>query len=216
MTKQVFTFDVKQAPDETGTFAGYGAVFSNLDLGRDIIMPGAFTDSLNAWRAKGKFPKMLWQHNTEHPIGVYTDMKEDGFGLFVRGRLTKGVRLADEANLLMKDGAVDGLSIGYETVDAEYDDTLNVRKLMKLNLMEVSPVSMGMNPEALITSVKAAQSITTIREYENFLRDAGFSHAAAKAIAASGFKSKSDPRDEDGIGEAIAGTFGQLAQLIRK
>jgi HK97 family phage prohead protease len=210
MRNQVFAFEVKQSPDETGTFSGYGAVFSNVDLGRDVIAPGAFTDSLAKWNAKGKLPRMFWQHNSRQPIGTWTEMKEDSYGLFVRGKLTKGVQAADEAYLLMKDGALDGLSIGYETVDDTYDSALNVRKLNKLNLYEISPVSIGMNPEALIAAVKAADSIKTIREFEDFLRDeGGFSHAAAKAIAAGGFKS-SEPRDEDG-----ADQLRQLAARIK-
>lgn len=198
MLRTAFAFEVKEAPDESGSFAGYGAVFGNVDLGRDVIVQGAFSDSLAKWRAKGKWPKMLWQHDARQPIGVWTDMKEDGYGLFVRGRLTKGVRCADEAYLLMKDGAVDGLSIGYDAIEDEYDRTTSIRKLTKVNLWEVSPVSIPMNPEASITAVKASDRIKTIREFEDFLRDeGGFSHAAAKAIAAGGFKS-SEPRDEDG------------------
>jgi hypothetical protein len=214
MLKQVFAFQVKEALDETGTFAGYGAVFGNVDLGRDVIAPGAFTDSLSKWKAKGKLPKMFWQHNSRQPIGKWLEMNEDSYGLFCRGRLTKGVQVADEARLLMVDEALDGLSIGYETVEDQYDQALNVRKLIKLDLWEVSPVSIGMNPAALISSAKAADRIRTIREFEDFLRDeGGFSHAAAKAIAAGGFKS-SEPRDEDGAATVIEG-LKKLADHIR-
>jgi HK97 family phage prohead protease len=113
MLKQVFPFEMKEAPDETGVFAGYGATFGNVDLGRDVIAPGAFTESLAKWKAKGKLPKMFWQHNSRQPMGKWTEMKEDSYGLFCRGRLTKGVQVADEAYLLMLDEALDGLSIGY-------------------------------------------------------------------------------------------------------
>lgn len=212
MNKEIFSFDVKQAPDSEGVFSGYGAVFGNVDLGRDIILPGAFADSLNAWRAKGKMPRMLWQHSTRTPIGVWTDMQEDNFGLFVRGRLTKGVQVADEALLLMKDGALDGLSIGFDTVDDEYDQNMNVRKVSKVNLWEVSLVSLGMNPEATVTNVKSADEIHTIREFEKFLRDVGYSHAAAKSIAARGFKSL-EPRDED---DAMNDLLEEIRQVKSK
>ena len=37
--------DLKQiAPD--GTFSGYASLFNTEDLGRDIVLPGAFRDSL--------------------------------------------------------------------------------------------------------------------------------------------------------------------------
>lgn len=214
---KALSFELKAVGDDDGTFTGYGAVFGNVDDGGDVIRSGAFTDSLAGWQQKGKLPKMLWQHNTAQPIGVWTAMSQDTHGLLVQGKFTKGVQVADEAYALLKDGALDGLSIGYQTVDADYDADLGVRSLNKLNLMEVSLVTLPMNQLAGVTSVKSADRIRTIREFEDFLRDeGGFSHAAAKAIAASGFKSRSEPRDEDGIGEAIASTFGQLAELIRK
>lgn len=156
MLKSAFAFEMKEAPADDGTFSGYSAVFGNVDLGRDIILKGAFTETLSKWRAKGKLPKMLWHHNMRQPIGVWTEMREDDFGLFVRGRFTKGVQAADEAYALLKDGAADGLSIGYDAIDPEYDRDLNVRKLVKVDLWECSLVTMAMNPEATVTGVKAA------------------------------------------------------------
>jgi len=194
--RKTLSFELKDAGAGDGAFTGYGAVFGNVDQGGDIIRQGAFADSIAAWRAKGKMPKLLWQHDTRQPIGVWTSMSEDGHGLLLNGKLTKGVQCADEAYALLKDGALDGLSIGYQTVDAEYDSDLGIRSLNKLNLMEISIVTIPMNDAAGITAVKAADGIKTIREFEDFLRDAGFSNAQAKAIASRGFKS-SEPRDED-------------------
>lgn len=198
LTKEFVSFEIKKMPDETGIFEGYGSVFGNVDGGRDIVLRGAFSDSIARWKSKSRMPKLLWQHDTREPLGVWTDMAEDDHGLFMKGKLTKGVRRADEAHALMKDGAIDGLSIGYRTLEDDYDRELNVRKLKKLDLMEVSIVTLPMNDAATVTGVKAAETVKTIRQFEDFLRDVGgFSHAAAKAIAAGGFKS-SEPRDEDG------------------
>lgn len=206
--------ELKADDSGDGTFSGYGAVFGNVDQGGDMIKQGAFTDSLASWKTKGKMPKMLWQHSSRQPIGVWTDMKEDGHGLLVNGRFTKGVQQADEAYALLKDGAMDGLSIGYEPVDFEYVKGTNTRILSKVNLWEISPVTFPMNDAAGVTNVKAAEHIKTIREFEDFLRDeGGFSHAAAKAIAAGGFKS-SEPRDEDGA-ELVREQFKQLAERIK-
>jgi len=75
-----------------------------------------------------------------------------------------------------------------------------------------------MSAYALLTD-NAQQSsmppMKTIRDFEDFLRDAGFSNAAAKAIAAGGYKAKPDPRDEDGIGDLIRERMEALATLIR-
>lgn len=196
METKSFALEVKEI-GEAGTFTGYGAVFGNVDQGRDLVVRGAFAESLAAWRAKGKLPKFLWQHDARKPIGVWTDMTEDDHGLFVKGRFTAGVKQADEAYALLKDGALDGLSIGYATLDDEIDRAAGVRKLIKLDLMEVSLVTFAMNPAAGVTGVKAGPP-RTIREFEAALREKlGFSHAQAKSIASSGFKS-SEPRDEDG------------------
>jgi hypothetical protein len=155
-----------------GTFTGYGACFGNVDQGGDMIKQGAFTETLAAWRTKGKMPAMLWQHNTRQPIGVWSNMQEDSHGLLVQGKLTKGVQQADEAYLLLKDGALDGLSIGFETVDAEMMPSQNMRMLNKLNLYEVSTVTMPMNEMACVTSVKAAiDELETLSDAERFLRE---------------------------------------------
>lgn len=205
--RKSLSFEFKAVADGDGTFTGYGAVVGNVDQGGDIIRQGAFADSLSAWRTKGRMPPMLWQHNTDQPIGVWQSMSEDGHGLLVNGKLTKGVQCADEAYALLKDGALDGLSIGYQTVDAEYDSDLGIRSLNKLNLMECSIVSIPMNDAAGITAVKAL-GVKTIREFEDFLREAGFSNAQAKAIASRGFKA-SEPRDED---DGVTG----LLETLRK
>jgi HK97 family phage prohead protease len=212
--EKAFVFELKVDAADTGTFSGYGAVFGNVDYGGDIVRKGAFQDSLNNWNSKGRMPAMLWQHDSKQPIGVWQNMMEDGHGLHVQGKLTKGVQKADEAYALMKDGALSGLSIGYKTVDAQYDPDLGIRSLNKLDLLEVSPVTMPMNDMAGITNVKAADQIKTIREFEDFLRDeGGFSHAAAKAIASGGFKSL-DPRDEDGAITDLLNAIHQVKRTI--
>lgn len=198
METQTFSLEVK-ADKESGKFSGYGSVFGNVDGGRDIVMPGAFADSLRDWKARGKLPRMLWCHDMREPLGVYTEMREDTHGLYVEGRFTTGVAKAAEVYALMKDGAVDGLSIGYRTLDDEYDRDVGVRKIVKVDLYECSLVALPMNEAARVTAVKSRRpgEIKTIREFEAFLRDAGgFSSNAAKAIASGGFKS-SEPRDED-------------------
>ena len=39
-------FELEGFDDKEGTFSGYGAVFSNIDSGGDIIEPGAFTKTI--------------------------------------------------------------------------------------------------------------------------------------------------------------------------
>jgi HK97 family phage prohead protease len=140
---------------EDGTFAGYASLFGKADLGRDIVLPGAFRASLAKRGAAGI--KMLFQHDPREPIGVWTDIREDGTGLYVRGKLTTGVARAREVLSLIRAGALDGLSIGYRTVRGRTDAKTGIRSLIEVDLWEISVVTFPMLPEARVSSVKAAR-----------------------------------------------------------
>lgn len=183
-------FELKKEPDEDGVFEGYASVFGVVDDGMDVVNEGAFTKSLGS----GRKVKLLWQHDQSQPIGVWDEIAEDHRGLRVKGRLLKDVQRGREAMALMKAGAIDSMSIGYQTKEATQEGNGSIRKLMEIDLHEVSLVTFPMLRDATITAIK---SITTIREFETALRDAGFSQTEAKAIAADGFKGLADHRDVD-------------------
>ena len=107
---------------DSGEFEGYGSVFGVKDSHDDVVMSGAFAASLRAWSDRKALPALLWQHRMDEPIGVYTEMKEDDVGLYVRGRLLiDDDPLAKRAHAHMKAGSLTGLSIGYVLKDWEYD-----------------------------------------------------------------------------------------------
>ena len=137
---------------EDGTFAGYASLFGNTDLGRDMVMPGAFAASLRRRGTGGV--KMLYQHDPAEPIGVWEEIREDDRGLWVKGRLSVGVARAREVLSLMRDGALDGLSIGYRTVRGRNDRKSGVRQLIEIDLWEISVVTFPMLPEARVEAVK--------------------------------------------------------------
>jgi HK97 family phage prohead protease len=177
-----------KAVGEDGTIEGYGSVFGNVDSYGEIVMPGAFTASLVEAKRKGRTIKMLWQHDPMQPIGTWDDLAEDSKGLYVKGTILKDASsVASEAYGLLKGGALDGLSIGYREIDAEPDGKRpNVRLLNKLDLREVSVVTFAANDRARVDSVKhmiAAGELPTVREFEELLREAGFSKTLAAAIA---------------------------------
>lgn len=180
---------------ETGVFEGYASTFNEKDLGGDIVVPGAFTKSLKARGAKGV--RMFADHDSRNRVGVWESIAEDEKGLFVKGRLLTEKSTGRDAYIDLKEGALDGLSIGFRTIKDKYDGRRKARMLEEIDLLEISLVAFPMNESARVNAVKAAETIKTIREFEDFLRDAGgFSHARAKAIAIAGFKG-SEPRDED-------------------
>jgi len=181
--------------DEDGSFAGYASIFDVTDSQKDIVLRGAFKRTL-AEREGGQSVKLLWQHRMDEPIGVLTEIREDAKGLYVEGKLLLDVQRGWEAYTLLKSGAIDGLSIGYSAVDFDFDGETGIRMLSDVELWEVSLVTFPANSHAGVTAVKA-EPPETIREFEHFLRDVGFSRAAAKSIAAGGFNYAEKQRDAD-------------------
>ena len=181
-----FRSDVKAEEEEDneeyGFFEGYGSVFDNTDLGNDVIRKGAFKKSIRKRGLKGI--KLLYQHKTDMPIGVFDSVKEDDRGLYVKGRLALKTTAGRDAYELLKMGALDGLSIGFRASPKgySYDKRKKTRVLEEVDLMEVSLVTFPMNPQATIQSVKGQE--ITIREWENGMRDAfSLSRSEAKLAA---------------------------------
>jgi len=200
---------IKAMPDSDGTFEGYASVFGVVDQGMDMVAPGAFRASLNT----GRKVKMLWQHDTSKVIGVYESIAEDDYGLKVKGRLLADVKQGAEALILLRAGAIDSMSIGYRVREAEPEADGRVRRLTAIDLMEISLVTFPMLPDALVTAVK---EIETERQFERFLRDAGYSKTQATAITSLGFKgylSRRDAAVDDGKAEDAA--RADLANLLQ-
>lgn len=198
---------------EEGTIEGYGSVFGDLDSYYDIVAKGAFKRTLKDAKAAGRLPAMLWQHNPDQPIGVWTDMYEDDKGLVVKGTLAD-TQLGREAHTLMKMGALSGLSIGYRTVKYKMDNDSGVRTLQDVDLLEVSPVTFPALDSARLSAVKSAEEIKTEREFEEFLRDAGFSRTVAKAIVAGGYKAAFPQRDADGGLDDLVAALKRNATIL--
>ena len=135
-----------------GHFSGYASLFGETDLSRDIVMPGAFAKSIRARGPSGI--RMLFQHDPATPIGTWQEVREDGRGLFVRGRLMTEVARAREVLALMRAGAIDGLSIGFRTVKGQTDAKTGVRRLIEVDLWEISVVTFPMLPAARVSAVK--------------------------------------------------------------
>ena len=159
MTAPLMPNEFKRAPldhtavDAEGTFEGYASLFNIVDLAHDIILPGAFRDTL-ASRGTGGI-RMLFEHDPGEPIGIWEHLSEDARGLKVRGRLLLDVTRAREALALMRAGALDGLSIGFRTEKGVRDARSGIRKLAKIDLWEISVVTFPMQPGALISTVKS-------------------------------------------------------------
>ena len=189
--RKQFAFKADSLSD-TGTFTGYGSVFGTLDSYREIVAPGAFTDSLKAIKASGDPLPMLWQHQAANPIGSFTSLAEDDRGLKVEGQLLMAIPKAQEAFALMKARIVKGLSIGYYVTADSYNEKDRIRTLKSVELVEVSPVTFAANPDAQIDEVKTRLAYgeeVSLKELEMILREAGFSKTQAARVANSGLPS---------------------------
>lgn len=202
---------------EDGTFSGYASTFGNVDLGGDIIVQGAFAETLTK-RPPSKV-KMLRDHDMRSMVGVWTEAREDNTGLHVTGRLLLNTERGRETYELMKAGALDSLSVGYRTLGEEYarEEGRSVRRIKSVDLMEVSIVPFPMNERAVINSVKGDgddRPLPAERELEDVLRDAGLSRTEAKALIA-GRSLKSLQAARDARSEAERSAITALASLTR-
>lgn len=195
---------------ESGEIEGYGSTFGGEpDSYGDVIAPGAYSESLATHKSAGTMPKMFWQHDSREPIGKWFEAKEDDKGLFLRGKLNMGVQRAREAYELLKARDIDGLSIGYRIKEYSVDTDTGVWTLEKIDLKEVSVVSIGANDNATVASVKAAKvahELTdrlkagdrlTGREFEVWLKGLGFSNSQAERAARVHLKGQGDPAVAD-------------------
>jgi uncharacterized protein len=191
--------EVKELSDN-GSFEGLASVYGGKpDLGGDIVQAGAFKEFK---LTKEGYIRILDSHNTRMPIGkgLLTDTH---VGLAIKGKLNLGVSYARNVYELMKDGIIEGLSIGYDVNPGGSETKDGTRYLKDLTLWEVSTTAFPMCESALIGSVKSVPQFETIRECESWLRDeVGLTNSAAKDFVVR-FK-KALVRDEPPRDEASA------------
>jgi hypothetical protein len=175
-----------------GQIEGYASVFDETDLARDVVRRGAFVAGLRERGARAV--KMLFQHDPKEIVGVWLDIAEDTRGLRVKGRLLTDIRRGAELLVLLRERALDGLSIGFRTIEGRTDARTGIRHLHKVDLWEISLVTFPMLPAARVAGFKGRAP--SEREFERWLmRDAGFTRSQAKAVIARGYKAATGGRD---------------------
>lgn len=168
-----------------GTISGYGSVFNVKDSYDDIVAPGAFAETIAKHKADGTSPKFLSEHRAGDFLGDWTEFGEDTKGLWLKGKFDLSSEMAVEKHRHARAGRLDGLSIGFRTIERKYNEDTWERTLLKVDLWEVSLVTFPANADARIDAVKAAGMDE--REIEERLtRFAEFSRSAARALMRGG------------------------------
>ncbi|AGH31380.1 phage prohead protease [Tetraselmis viridis virus SI1] len=191
---------IKADGDEEGFISGYGSKFGLVDSYGEVVDKGAFSESLEEWRARGKPIKMLWQHSSAAPIGKWTEFREDDTGLYLEGQINLDTQRGREAWSDVKNELIDGLSIGYRELDADpYRGDGQPRHLKKLGLREVSIVTFPALEEAFLDPVKEAAARGRVVPFEQFVKflseELNVSSGDAREIATGGYEAWAMKRD---------------------
>lgn len=184
-----------------GFFAGYASKFGGVDSYRHTIDRHAYDKIIT-----GPMPKLFFNHMTwsDVPVGILTHWHIDDVGLYVEGELNLKIQKARDIYESMKTGAIDGLSVSiemnYDNDDMEFDenDILHIKNVQKMR--EISICTFPADDEARIINVKSldGDKITTVRDLERQLRDAGFSKNEACVLISTVKKTiKNDDKHRD-------------------
>lgn len=152
MTKQYKLADSEFKVSPTGDVQFYASVFGTPDLVKDIVMPGAFTKSLDDWRAKDAPIPIVFGHNWQDPFAYVGaadphDVVEDDYGLLVRGRLDiEDNPKAKNVWSMLKRRIVTSASFAYDIVRAKMRGEF--QELHEVTIHEVGPCLKGAHPDA--------------------------------------------------------------------
>lgn len=169
---------------DKGVFSGYASKYNGTDSYGDTILPGAYAKV--AAKAKN-IPIFLNHASWEVPIGKYTKVEDRPNGLYVEGELTLSIQKAREVYDALKAGSMSGLSVGIMLSKKDYDlvdddDPWSGRVIKNVSeLREISVCTFPADSKARINAVKT-DGVTTVREFESALRDAGLSKSQAQSL----------------------------------
>lgn len=209
-TRHVFPFEVKSVvemkADEEGGEEYYiieGILSTDsLDQGRDIVKTEAMINSFQ----KFGFPRFLHQHDGFQgmPLGKMIDYKMlDGGQIWVKNEVIKGITWNDDIVRKARHGEYGGLSIGYKTIEYDYDAQTDIRTITELKVRDSSLVVFPMNEEAILTNVKSVEGLESLKDIEKNLKDVGGYSIKASQTIISKIKSLTlgDQEEEENLGD---------------
>lgn len=167
-------FDVKDADAKQGVVKGYLSAFNKKDSDGDIIVKGAFAKSIQERGPKSSLPriKYLLNHDPGQPLGVFTELQEDGYGLQYTAKIGSHT-LGKDFLKMAESGIVTEHSIGFKTINEERRSDANYLK--EISLFEGSALTgWAANPHTPLTEIKSLKPETVldyIKNVEKFCRN---------------------------------------------
>lgn len=203
-----FPLEIKAS--EAGLFEGLASTYGTIDLGRDLVERGAFAETL---AKRGAEVPILWAHDMASPVGL-GQLADSAEGLRITGALDLETTSGREAYSRVRKRIVKGLSIGFMLPDGGAVMDGGVRRLKRIDLYEVSLVTLPMNTNARVTHIKS--TIGSIRDFEAMLREAGYSKSESCKIALHGYTkglSLPDEPEQDPLETQLAEWLAEQAAL---
>lgn len=151
------SFELKAG--DNGIVEGYASTWTKTpDSYGDIVIKGAFTETLKKRKATGHPFPLCFNHDFDQIIGAVAEAEEDDFGLKIKASFLN-TALAQEKRELVKEGIVWQFSFAYSVLGSEEPTAEEKKqgiyqKLIKLDLYEVSLVPVPANQTAIVTEIK--------------------------------------------------------------
>jgi len=229
--KQFKVAQFKALDEAQGQFEAIVAVFGNVDRGGDRIMPGAFAGSLKRWEESGDPIPIIFSHewdNLDAHIGYTLEAKEVDEGLYVKGQIDMDEDYARRVFKKMQQRTLKQFSFAYDVLeakevgDADRAAPNHYQDLLELDLMEVGPCLVGMNPDTELLTVKRwlerkAGARHTSKEYEQIqqIHDLAVGLGAKCSSAEDdGGDGEGETEDEAGSGDAAGKSSGPRASIV--
>jgi HK97 family phage prohead protease len=162
------TGELKDVDVKSRTMTGYFSKFGNVDSDSDMMMPGAFSKSINERGPGAK--NQIWfldQHNWDKALSKPHVIKEDSYGLYYEATVNENLSYAKDVLILASEGHLKEHSFGFTYVGSKmkHIEDGDYYEIYEVKLFEGSIVRLGANPETPFLGFKACKTAENKTEY---------------------------------------------------
>lgn len=159
------SFELKAKDDGTGMIAGYFSTYDEEpDSYGDIIKPGAFTETIKKREESGHPFPLCFNHDFSSIIGAVNSITDTEKGPYIEATFLD-TELAQDVRKMLQSGAIYQFSFAYDVLGWEEPNEEQKKKgifniLTKLEVFEISVVTVPANQNAVATEVKSVEPET--------------------------------------------------------